>query len=219
MSEQDSPGSKTVRVLVVDDHPAVRQGLALLLEPEGIMVCAEAENRTQAMERLKSHAPDMALVDLSLGEEDGLGLIADLSKHGLPCLVYSMHEDGRHVENAFAAGAQGYVTKREVHRVLVEAIIEVVVGNRFASPRAAVALADQVAASHADRCLEDLSSQEKQVYQLLGQGDTTKTIASSMNISTRTVESYYTRILVKLGMEGMGELRRHAILHLREPRT
>lgn len=217
MPRENIAEARTVRVLVVDDHPAVRQGLALLLEPEGITVCAEAENRVQALDRLKGRSPDLALVDLSLGDDDGLPLIVELSKLGLPCLVYSMHEDGRHVENAFSAGARGYVTKREVHRVLVEAIAEVAAGRRFVSPRAAAALADQVAAGNADRCLEGLSSQEKQVYQLLGEGNTTKAIAASMNISTRTVESYYTRILVKLALEGMGELRRHAILHLRKP--
>ena len=219
MSKGNVTGTKTIHVLVVDDHPAVRQGLALLLEPEGITVCAEAENREQALARLKSHRPDMALVDLSLGEDDGLLLIADLTRCAVPCLVYSMHEDGRHVENAFSAGARGYVTKREVHRVLVEAIAEVAAGRRFVSPRAAAALADQVALGPGGRCLEGLSSQEKQVYQLLGEGDTTKAIAASMSLSTRTVESYYTRILVKLGLEGMGELRRHAILHLRKPES
>jgi DNA-binding NarL/FixJ family response regulator len=124
-----------------------------------------------------------------------------------------MHEDGPHVKKAFAAGALGYVTKREVHRVLVQAISEVAAGRRFVSPRAAVALAEQVAGDPADTILRELSRQEQEVYGLLGVGETTKQIAAAMEISTRTVESYCDRILVKLGLEGMHELRRHAISH------
>jgi DNA-binding NarL/FixJ family response regulator len=207
--------STPVRVIVVDDHPAVRQGLSLLLEPEGITVCAEAGGRAEALARVEEFRPDLAVVDLSLGEEDGMGLVADLHERGMPALVYSMHEDGMHVESAIAAGALGYVTKREIHRVLVNAIREVAAGRRFISPRAALALADRVADARTDNACDELSNQEREVYSLLGEGAGTTEIAAAMNISTRTVESYYARILVKLELEGMRDLRRHAINHLR----
>jgi len=134
-----------IRVLVVDDHPTVLQGLGRLLEPEGIMVCAEAGNCADALASAKEQHFDMALVDLSLGDEDGIPLIADLDKQALPSLAYSIHEDEHHVKRAIAAGAFGYVTKSEVHLVLVDAIFEVAAGRRFISPRAAMALAGQVA--------------------------------------------------------------------------
>lgn len=213
MKTDRQKNSRAIRVLIVDDHPAVRQGLGVLLEPEGIRVCAEADGRAEALTACQQHKPDVVLVDLSLGDEDGMVLLENLRDRGLLSLVYSMHEDGPHVKRAFAAGALGYVTKREVHRVLVQAIIEVANGRRFVSPRAAVALAEQVAEDPADTILRELSRQEQEVYGLLGVGENTKQIAVAMKISARTVESYYDRILVKLGLEGMHELRRHAISH------
>jgi DNA-binding NarL/FixJ family response regulator len=209
-------GSTSIKVLIVDDHPAVCQGLTLLLACDGIAVCAEASGRDEALARTSEHRPDVALVDLSLGEEDGLPLVADLHERGLRSVIYSMHEDGRRVAEAFSAGALGYVTKREIRGVLVQAIREVAAGRRFVSPRAALALADRIADARGDGVHVALSGQERHVYRLLGQGEGTAEIAAALHISTRTVESYYTRILTKLGLTGMYELRRHAISHLRK---
>jgi len=203
-----------VRVLLVDDHPAVREGLALLLAPDGIDVVAEAGARAEALARVKEQRPDLAIVDLSLDNEDGAALIADLRAHGVPALAYSMHKDLRHVEGAFAAGALGYVTKRELHGVLVQAVRHVATGRQFVSPVAAVALAER--AWKAEAGARDLSDKERQVYQLLGTGEGTYEIATALKISTRTVESYYARIIVKLGLGGMYELRHHAITHAHE---
>ena len=140
MGKDMESNTKRLRVLVVDDHPAVLQGLKCLLEPEGITVCAEARNRAEALAAAEIQYPDIALVDLSLGDEDGAALITDLGKRALPSIAYSIHQDGRHVIKAFAAGALGYVIKSEAHRVLVQAISEVAAGRRFVSPRATTAL-------------------------------------------------------------------------------
>ena len=215
MDSDPVTGSASIRAMIVDDHPAVRQGLGLLLGPEGVTVCAEADGRAEALARIEECRPDLVLVDLSLGEEDGLVLLADLHERAVPTLVYSMYEDGRHVESAFAAGALGYVTKRELRQVLVQAIREVAAGRRFVSPKAALALADRIAEAQTDAPHDELSNQERQVYRRLGEGETTSEIAAAMNISARTVESYYARILVKLGLDGMHELRRNAINYLR----
>lgn len=129
-----------LRVLIVDDHPAVVQGLKCLLEAEGITICAEARNSAEALTAGAAQYPDVVLVDLSLGDEDGVALIADLGHMALPSIAYSIHQDGGHVKGAFAAGALGYVTKNEAHRVLVQAIVEVAAGHRFVSPRAAAVL-------------------------------------------------------------------------------
>ncbi len=205
-----------IRVLLVDDHPAVREGLALLLAPDGIDVIAEASARAEALARVKEQRPDLAIVDLSLDTEDGAALIADLRAHEVPALAYSMHKDLRHVEGAFAAGALGYVTKRELHGVLVEAVRHVAAGRQFLSPIAAVALAERASHAHAEPPVRDLSDKERQVYQLLGDGEGTYEIATVLKIGTRTVESYYARIIVKLGLSGMYELRHHAIKHAHE---
>jgi len=209
----ESLNNPAIRVLIVDDHPAVRQGLALLLEPKGISVCAEAGGRAEAMTLLEKHAPDVVLVDLSLGGEDGLVLLEELRNRGCRALVYSMHEDGRRVAGAFAAGTQGYVTKREVHGVLVQAIREVARGGRFVSPRAALALASHAAGAPFEAAQSQLSVQEQQVYRLLEEGKATRDIAAAMGISVRTVESYCERICTKMGLDGMRELRHYASSH------
>lgn len=215
MAPVDMTAASSIRVMVVDDHPAIRQGLALLLAPVHIEVAAEAGGRAEALLRMPECRPDLAVVDLSLDGEDGTMLIADLRRSNVPVLVYSMHEDARHVEAAFAAGALGYVTKRELPDVLVHGIFEVAAGRRFVSPTAALAVVDQAVApsSAEDGGVQGLSRQEHEVYQLLGRGEGTGEIAAAMGISAHTVQSYYARILVKLGLNGMYALRQHAIRH------
>ena len=213
----DRSAGTPIRILVVDDHPAVREGLALLLSTEGIEVCAEAERRADALELLENSRPDLAIVDLSLDGEDGTLLVAGLKARGVPSLIYSMHGDARHVSSAFAAGALGYVTKSEFRGVLVEAIRAVFAGRRFVSPRAAVALAEKASGPPRDAALDLLSGQEREVYRLLGEGEGTHEIAALLGISTHTVESYFSRIQVKLGLEGMRDLRHRAIESQRQP--
>lgn len=211
-------GAPRLHVLLVDDHPAVREGLGLLLTPEGIEVCGEAAGRGDALAVLAMRRPDLAIVDLSLDGEDGVALIAELTQRGIPVLVYSMHNDPLHVRSALAAGALGYVTKRVLHGVLVQAIRDVAAGRRFVSPVAAAALAETVKESSGVD-VERLSPHEHRVYELLGQGADTFDIAAALHISHRTVESYYSRILVKFNLNGMHELRRHAIAHLQQRTT
>ncbi len=200
-----------IRILVVDDHPAIRQGLAYMLASEGIEVCAEAGARADALARVEESRPTLAIVDLSLEGEDGLALAADLRLRGVPVLVYSMHHDAKRVGSAFAAGALGYVTKREFQAVLVQAIREVARGRRFASPIAAAALAEGLAVSPAEEAAGKLSANERKVYELLGRGADTFDIAAALHVSNHTVESYYERIKVKLNLSGMHELRQQAI--------
>lgn len=208
-----------LRVLLVDDHPAVRQGLGLLLGPEGIEVCAEASGPADALAHLEKRRPNLAVVDLSLEGGDGFGLIAELHQRDIPVLVYSMHDDTQHVQGAFAAGALGYVTKRASHNELVEAIEEVAAGRRFVSTAAAAALVESMSGSSGDDIVARLSPHERNVYELLGQGADTQDIAGALCVSNHTVESYYERIKVKLKLNGMYELRRHAISHFQNHRA
>jgi two-component system, NarL family, invasion response regulator UvrY len=218
MDRCDVTGPRAIRVLLVDDHPAVHQGLAVLLADEGFAVCGEAGSRAEALAGLEKNRPDAAIVDLSLEGEDGVVLIAELCRLGVPVLVYSMHNDARRVGSAFAAGALGYVTKREFHGVLVQAIRDVAAGRRFVSPCAAAALAESLAGGAAE-AVDTLSRNERKVYGLLGHGADTFDIAAALHISNHTVESYYSRILVKLDLHGMYDLRRHAIAHLQKQAT
>jgi DNA-binding NarL/FixJ family response regulator len=207
----EKDAAKGVRVFLIDDHPAVRQGLALLLAQEAYVICGEAENRAEALGRLDTAAADVALVDLSLGEESGLDLIADLQSRNIPALMYSMFEDCGTIERAFGQGAAGYVTKREVSGVLLEAIGEVLAGRRYASPRAARSLASRAIAGGDAGGEEPLSQREEQIMARLGRGETNVEISGALHIGVRTVETYYARIIGKLGLGGMKELRKYAI--------
>lgn len=129
-----------IRVLVIDDHVAVREGLAHLLARENIVVCAEAEVSREVLAALERVRPDVAIVDMSLGHESGLDLTVELKARGIPVIIYSVHEEGELVFRALAAGARGYLSKRETHRVLVEAIREVAAGREYLGQRAAAAL-------------------------------------------------------------------------------
>lgn len=200
-----------MRVILADDHPAVRQGLALLFTQAGHTICAEAENRAETLALLSASRADIAIVDLSLGDESGLDLIADLRKRGVPVLTYSMHEDFETIEKAFGAGANGYVSKREASEVLLRAAQEILKGRRFISPRAAQSLASSVLPPQEVHGDVPLSERETQIMHMLGQGDSNTEIAASLAISVRTVESYYSRIIDKLGIDGMKELRKFAI--------
>lgn len=203
------------RLLLVDDHPAVRQGLALLVASEGMAVAAEAAGRAEALAGLARQAIDLAVVDLTLEGEDGLDLVGELARRRVPVLVYSMHADAAHVEGAFAAGALGYVTKAEFRGVLIEALRTVAAGRRYVSPKAGLALADGLAAGRAPHPLVGLSAQEREVHRRIGQGDGIHATAVAMGLSPHTVESYCARIQTKLGLAGMHELHHHAIAHYR----
>ncbi len=128
---------RPVRILLVDNHANVRQELALVLAEDGITECREAPGQTEALEIADTEPPDLALVDLSLGEEDGLALVSELRSRQIPVLVCSLHEEPRYVARALAAGARGYVTKREAPEDLARAVRDVLEGWVLISPRAA----------------------------------------------------------------------------------
>ena len=197
------------RLFMVDDHPAVREGLRLLLEQQGLVVCGEAGDVAAALAAIPEATPDLVMVDLSLGSDSGFTLLRWLAaRHPLlPLLVYSMHEDPFHVQQAFAAGAAGYVSKREISSLLAVAVGELLAGRRYASPTAAEALRALPAGGRAD---EPLSPRELLVYHLLGDGFGPQAIAEQLSVSRRTVDSYFARLLEKLGCPGMEALRRRA---------
>jgi len=205
---QKSP--QGARVFLVDDHPAMRAGLALLLTQLGYVICGEAENRAQVRQGLAQAQARIALVDLSLGEESGLHVLADLHAAQIPAIVYSMYEDCATITRAFASGATGYVTKREVADVLLTAIGAVLAGQRYISPRAAQSLADR-ALTPGQTARIALTEREEQIMAGLGRAETSAEIAKNLGISVHTVQTYYARIIEKLGLDGMKALRKLAI--------
>lgn len=203
-------------ILLIEDHPTVRMGLSMLLSRDRHWICGEAGNRKElltALSLLEPDRPELAVLDLSLGGEDGLDLIDVLRSRSIPVLIYSMHEDEGTVKRALAHGALGYICKRESSAALLAAVRDVLAGYRHISPLAAQNLSSppeggaQAPAAGAN----GLSEREQQILDLLGQGDRVQEIADKLNISIRTVETHCTRAIEKLNLNGMKALRRHAI--------
>jgi two-component system, NarL family, invasion response regulator UvrY len=203
MSETTPP-----RVFLVDDHPAMLRGLAILLEQDGLEVCGEAQNRNEMMAQIDTAKPDLALLDISLDTENGLDLIADFRARAIKVVCYSMLEDAAVIKRAIVAGAGGYVTKREPAENLLQAIRDVLAGKHAISPLAGESL------STSEPTAEDdigLSVREAQIISLIGQGIPNVKIAAMLRISVRTLEAYCSRIMAKLNLRGMQDFRQYAI--------
>ncbi|HOX01835.1 MAG TPA: response regulator transcription factor [Candidatus Paceibacterota bacterium] len=203
--------AKPVRLFLVDDHAMVRAGLVTVLKQSGFGICGQAGSLQEALAHPGLNSADLVLVDLSLGAKSGLELIKNLQERRLRSLVYSMHEDSNVVRKAFAAGAAGYVTKREAASCLVEAVHSVLAGNRYVSPRAGIGLVARGSADAEAHPSGELSEQQQRLYELLGEGFSGEEIAEVLHVSPRTVESYAARMMEKLNVAGMKELRRAAI--------
>nr|WP_319496118.1 response regulator transcription factor [uncultured Cohaesibacter sp.] len=205
--------SVTCTVLLVDDHPAVRQGLAALLVSRGFPSPLQASTIEEARAIADSNVVDVAVIDLSLESGDGLELVPDLACRGARVIVYSTFEDARTIRRSLQYWVLGYVTKRDDPACLFEAVDHVLRGEPYLSVRAANALKE------ADGAAQDneLSEREQQVLSLMGQGESNIGIAASLGISVRTVETYYARISEKLGLSlSVRELRKYAIRHFNE---
>lgn len=199
------------RIFVIDDHPVVRQGLRLLFTHAEQVVCGDAECGHDALERIGPSGANVAVLDLSLGDESGLDLIGGLRAAGVAVLVYSMHEDATTIERAFAAGASGYVSKRENEEVLFHAVVDLMTGRRYLSQRATESLARRAPTTIEVEAKYALSERERDILARLGQGESNADIAAALAISVRTVETYCARLAAKLELDGMKALRRHAI--------
>ncbi len=208
---KDAPNKRKASIFLIDDHPLVRRGLKQLLVQESHTICGEAGNRRETLDSIGSSGADIAFLDLSLGNESGLDLINDLQRRDIRVLVYSMHEDVETIEKSFAAGADGYVCKRELEDVLFNAVSDLLEGRRHVSPRAAQSLSDRILLEPEESAEQLLSERETEVLIMLGQGETNTDIAAALFISPRTLETYFYRMIEKLELKGVKELRRYAI--------
>jgi DNA-binding NarL/FixJ family response regulator len=204
-----------IRVMLADDHNIVREGLRRIIEESGdIHVIAEAEDGRQAMERIRSSVPDVAVVDISMPGMDGLELISLISVElpDLPILVLTMHEEEQYVVRAISTGARGYVTKRSASEELVAAIRKVYAGGRYLTESAAESLAVRLARGKKGLSpLDSLSNREVQVLRRLALGQTNREIAESYCLSIKTVDTYRSRLLKKLNLRNNADLSRFAI--------
>jgi DNA-binding NarL/FixJ family response regulator len=205
------------RILVVDDHPIIRQGLALMLNREAdLVVCGEAEDATGAMLVMASARPDILIVDISLNGPDGLDLLKNIrtTHPALPVLILSMHDESIYAERALRAGANGYIMKQEATEKVLVAIRRILNGEIYVSERIANKMLKHYitgASGLKNSSISDLSDRELEVFRLIGEGHGTRQIAEELHLSIKTVESYQAHIKDKLSLRSARELMQHAI--------
>lgn len=205
------------RILVVDDHPIVRQGLALLINREpDMVVCGEAEEAMGALHVLASAHPDVLIVDISLAGPDGLDLLKTIrtTHPTLPVLILSMHDESIYAERALRAGANGYIMKQEATEKVLVAVRRILSGEIYVSDRIANQMLKHYitgAGTLRNSSIADLSDRELEVFRLIGEGHGTRQIAEELHLSIKTVESYQAHIKEKLSLRSARELMQHAI--------
>lgn len=210
------PGNPKRRILIVDDHPMMREGLAQLIDNEPDLVAAsQAESAGQALQIIGGSVPDLLLVDISLPDKSGLELIKDVhTLHpDLPILVVSMHDESIYAERVLRAGGRGYIMKQEGGKKLMEAIRQVLSGRIYVSEKISAKILENFSGKreNSDSPVEKLSDREFEVFQLLGQGQGTRQIAQHLHLSVKTVEVHRANIRRKLELGTGGELVRYAI--------
>jgi DNA-binding NarL/FixJ family response regulator len=205
------------RLLIVDDHPMMRNGLAQLIDNEGdLKVCAEADNAGQAINAVAKQKFDLALVDISLPDKNGLELIKDIRalKPDLPILVVSMHDEMIYAERVLRAGARGYIMKQEGGQKFLAAIRQVLAGKVFVSEKMSARILENFSGKQLDNSgspVKWLSDREFEVFQLIGQGIGTREIAGRLHLSVKTVEVHRANIKEKLSLTTATELVRYAV--------
>jgi len=200
-------------VYLVDDHALMRDGLRAVLEDAGHRVVGEAEHPTPALADLQRLQPAILLLDLNLGERSGLELLEQVQQRKLPVrtIVLTMSAQARHVADALRLGAAGYVLKGAPASEVLRAIDAVLAGRRHLGPEAAELAVQGLTASPDAQALATLSVREQQVLLLVVRGQTSAAIAEALNLSPKTVESYRSRLMAKLGVDDVTGLVRLAI--------
>ncbi|HQY88813.1 MAG TPA: response regulator transcription factor [Tepidisphaeraceae bacterium] len=208
---------KKTRLLIVDDHPMVRERISELIQQQpDLEVCAEAESVRDAIKAVQTHHPDMAIVDITLKDSYGIELIKQLKEINpkLLMLVVSMHDESMYGERALRAGAKGYLAKHEASKKIIDAIRRILRGEIYVSEELNRVLLQKVAgakSAQGESAIDVLTDRELEVFQLLGQGIGVRDIAERLFVSTKTVEAHRENIKQKLKFKTSSELLRFAI--------
>ncbi|MHC4557040.1 MAG: response regulator transcription factor [Planctomycetota bacterium] len=208
---------KKTNILIVDDHPIVRQGLAELVNHENdLVVCGQAEDAHQAMKAIKELKPNMAVVDISLKETSGMELIKDINAQypNLPVLALSMHDESLYAERALRAGAKGYIMKAEATENVITAIRKILSGEIYLSDKMSARMMRKLvgrATEISTSPIELLSDRELEVFNLIGKGYGTRQISERLHLSIKTIETYRAHIKDKLNLADAAELLRYAV--------
>ncbi len=205
-----------IRVFIVDDHPFVRQGLALLINQQKDMtVCGEAEDENGALKQMEKCRPDIAFVDITLKGSNGINLIKSLKKWhpDVIILVLSMYDEALFAERVLRAGARGYIMKQDAPDQVLTAIRQVLAGDIFLSEKMSAQLLKKSVGAKTDGGgdpIEVLTDREIEVFQLIGEGKNTREAADLLHLSVKTVEVHRENIKKKLGMASAVDLAQFA---------
>lgn len=203
-----------MRVLVVDDHTIVREGLKrILVDAPDLRVAGEAASGTEAIKLVREGHWDVMLLDVSLPGANGLEVLRAVKEHApkLPVLVLTMHPEDQYALRMLKAGAAGYLTKEGAPAQLVTAIRKVAAGGKYVSPAVAEKLAWEIERKKKPATHEDLSNREFEILRLIASGKTVSQIAQDLHLSVKTVSTYRMRLLTKLNMKSNAELTHYAI--------
>jgi DNA-binding NarL/FixJ family response regulator len=204
------PSPCCIRILIVDDHPMMREGLRTLISREhDLAICGEAETAGQALDAVANLKPDLVLADISLPGRNGVELIKDIRslQPAVLILVISMHDESLYAERVLRAGARGYIMKQESGPTMIQAIRQVLAGRIYLSDKMAARILENVAGKRAKASpIERLSDREFEVFQLIGRGKSTVQIAEELHLSTKTVEAHRAQVKAKLDLRNMPEL-------------
>ena len=205
------------RVLVVDDHPIVRQGLAQMINREpDLMVCGEAEEARSAFQAMATLQPDIVVIDISLNGPSGLEILKTIRQTDprLKVLILSMHDEIVYAERALRAGANGYIMKQEATEMVLVALRRILAGDVYVSNRVASRMLKQLVGgvpTARKSPIDDLTDRELEVFRLIGEGHGTRQISDDLHLSVKTVETYQSHIKEKLGLKNSRELVQYAI--------
>jgi two-component system invasion response regulator UvrY len=205
-----------LRILVADDHSIVREGLKRIVDDtDDIVVAGEASDGDRALGEALNNDYDAILLDISMPGRGWLDIVREIrdKKPKLPILILSMHPEEQYARRAFGAGASGYVTKGTSPDELIAAIRKISSGGRYVSPSLAEKLAGYLQIDAEQRLHDTLSDREYEVMLMMASGKTLKEIARELSVSIKTVSTYRSRILMKMGMERNAELIRYAERH------
>ena len=209
--------SRRAQIMIVDDHPLTREGLAGLVNRQpDLQVCCQFSNTAEGPAHLDKQRPDLLVTDLTLPGRGGIEMIKDVTAlySGVPVLVISMHDELMHAERVLRSGARGYVMKEAGAEVVLKAIRTVLSGKIFTSERMASKILDLYSSPQkrgSESSIEKLSDREFQIFEMIGRGKNSKEIAAELNLSVRTVDVHRANIKEKLRLPDMVSLLRYAV--------
>lgn len=206
------------RIVIVEDHPITRRGvIALISQESDLEVCGEADNAPKAIDLIRTTQPDLAIIDISLKNVSGIELMKNIKSlmPDLPLLVMTMHEESLYAERALRAGARGYVMKHEGPTQIIAAIRAVLKNELFLSETMKEMMLDRLVNKRRGDdsmfAIDSLTDREMEVFQLIGTGFSTRQIATTLNLSSKTVDSHRDHLKLKLRLESGAELVRTAV--------